>query len=310
MNEPVGGTGRFAPSPTGPLHFGSLLAAVTSFLDARSSGARWLLRIENIDPPREVPGAAEEIVGLLERYGFEWDGAIRWQADSTAEHEKALARLLENDMAYPCGCSRRSLADQPHGPLGVIYPGTCRDGTTATEYAYRVLTTNDPVEYTDLLQGAQLSHLERDSGDFVIKRRDGLAAYQLAVVVDDFLDNVTRVVRGIDLIDSTPRQIWLQRQLGYPTPEYAHIPIAVHPNGDKLSKLTGAPGLDADAPGSNLSKALAALGQSVPRGLDSASPDEIWAHAIRHWNPDSLVGKRSILITPEGNGDKRSRSRS
>ena len=294
MNEPVGGTGRFAPSPTGPLHFGSLLAAVASFLDARSSGARWLLRIENIDPPREVPGAAEEIVSLLERYGFEWDGAIRWQADSTAKHETALARLLEDGMAYPCGCSRRILADQPQGPLGAIYPGTCRDGTTATEFAYRIRTTNDAIEYTDRLQGAQCSHLERDSGDFVIKRRDGLVAYQLAVVVDDFLDNVTRVVRGIDLIDSTPRQIWLQRQLGYATPEYAHIPIAVHPNGDKLSKLTGAPGLDPDAAGSNLSKALAALGQAVPEGLESASPVEIWAHAVRNWNPDPLVGKRSI----------------
>ncbi len=299
MNEPVGGTGRFAPSPTGPLHFGSLLAAVASFLDARSSGARWLLRIENIDPPREVPGAAEEIVSLLERYGFEWDGAVRWQADSTAQHETALARLIEDNRAYPCGCSRRSLADQPQGPLGVIYPGTCRNGTTATEYAYRVRTTNDPIRYVDRLQGAQVSHLERESGDFVIKRRDGLVAYQLAVVVDDFLDNVTHVVRGIDLIDSTPRQIWLQRLLGYPTPQYAHIPIAVHPNGDKLSKLTGAPGLDPNAAGSNLSKALLALGQAVPDGLDRASPDEIWAHAIRHWNPDTMLGQQAVTAAPE-----------
>ena len=298
MNGPVSGTGRFAPSPTGPLHFGSLLAAVASFLDARSSGARWLLRIENIDPPREVPGAAEEIVSVLERYGFEWDGAIRWQADSTAEHEAALASLLETGMAYPCGCSRRSLAGQPQGPLGVIYPGTCRDGTSATEYAYRVRTTSTPIRYTDRLQGVQVSELERESGDFVIKRRDGLIAYQLAVVVDDFLDNVTRVVRGVDLIDSTPRQIWLQRQLGYPTPEYAHIPIAVHPDGDKLSKLTGAPGLDPEAAGSNLSKALAALGQAVPEGLDDASTEEIWAHAVRHWNPDPLVGKRVIPPAP------------
>jgi len=300
VNEPVGGTGRFAPSPTGPLHFGSLLAAVASFLDARSSGARWLLRIENIDPPREVPGAAEEIVGLLERYGFEWDGAIRWQADSTAEHEAALARLLDAGMAYPCGCSRRRLADQPQGPLGIIYPGTCRDGTSASEYAFRVRTTDEPIRYTDRLQGMQVSYLERESGDFVIKRRDGLIAYQLAVVVDDFLDDVTRVVRGIDLIDSTPRQIWLQRQLGYPTPDYVHIPIATHANGDKLSKLTGAPGLDPEAAGSNLAKALVALGQVVPEGLDGASPGEIWAHAIRHWDPDPLLGKRAIPPVPEG----------
>ncbi len=294
MSEAVGGTGRFAPSPTGPLHFGSLLAAVASYLDARSNHCRWLLRIENIDPPREMPGAADAIIRLLERYGFEWDGPVLWQADSHDAHEAALDALIQAGHAYRCGCSRRDLAGQPTSPLGVIYPGTCRKGNDASEFAWRVRTARDTTVFEDLLQGRQAHELEIDSGDFVIKRRDGLIAYQLAVVVDDHLQGITRVIRGIDLIESTFRQVWLQSLLGYPTPVYAHIPVAVHANGDKLSKLTGAPGLALNAAGENLVRALRALGQEPDAGLAGAPLADIWAWALEHWSLAPLEGTTTI----------------
>lgn len=294
MNKAVGGTGRFAPSPTGPLHFGSLLAAVASYLDARSNHCRWLLRIENIDPPREMPGAADTIIRLMDRYGFEWDGPVLWQADSNDAHQAAVDELIRDGHAYRCGCSRRDLAGQPTSPLGVIYPGTCRKGTDASEFAWRVRTSADTTAFDDLLQGPQAHRLEQDSGDFVIKRRDGLIAYQLAVIVDDHLQGVTRVIRGIDLIDSTFRQVWLQALLGYPAPVYAHIPVAVHANGDKLSKLTGAPGLALDTAAGNLVDALRALGQAPDPALASAPLAEIWAWAFEHWSLEPLEGKTSI----------------
>lgn len=297
------GVGRFAPSPTGPLHFGSLLAAVASYLDARQSGSSWLLRIENIDPPREVPGAAVQIIRSLEAHGFEWDGEILWQGDSHDDHEAALRTLIDEGMAYRCGCSRKDFAGEPAGPLGVIYPGTCRDGSSATEYAWRVRTTAEPVVFTDELQGHQAHSLETESGDFVIKRRDGLIAYQLAVVVDDALHGVTRIVRGIDLLDSTFRQIWLQQLLGYPTPEYAHIPVAVHPDGDKLSKLTGAPGLDDSEAAENVMRALRALGQKVETGLTESGLADIWTWAISHWDPTPLHGKTRINADLQLEGD-------
>ena len=294
LREPADCTGRFAPSPTGPLHFGSLLAAVASYLDARHSNSSWLLRIEDIDPPREVAGAAEQIIKSLEAHGFEWDGPVLWQSDSLEQHEAALETLIDRGIAYRCGCSRKDLAGQPTGSLGVIYPGTCRDGSDATEYAWRVLTNDDPVTFTDELQGPQAHCLGRESGDFIIKRRDGLIAYQLAVVVDDALQGIGKIVRGIDLLESTFRQIWLQRLLGYPTPEYAHIPVAVHPNGDKLSKLTGAPGLDDTNAKGNLVRALAALGQSPAADLADSSLADIWRWAIDNWNPAPLRGKTRI----------------
>ena len=234
--------GRFAPSPTGPLHFGSLVAAVASYLQARAHNGLWLLRIEDIDPPREQPGATDLILKALEAYGFAWDGGVIFQGQSNEAHEAALSRLLEQGMAYPCGCSRKALADAPRGPLGTIYPGTCRNGCDADETAIRIRTDDEPITFVDGLQGAQTQRLETESGDFVIRRRDGLIAYQLAVVVDDELEGITEVVRGIDIMESTQRQIWLQKLLGYRTPHYVHIPVITHPDGDKLSKLTGAPG--------------------------------------------------------------------
>jgi glutamyl-Q tRNA(Asp) synthetase len=200
-----------------------LLAAAASYLQARRHGGRWLVRIEDIDPPREQPGATERILEALERYGFEWDGPVTYQSRSGSAHEADLARLLEAGQAYPCGCSRADLVDAPRGPLGTIYPGTCRTGCSASETAIRVRTDDSIISFVDGLQGPQQQRLESESGDFVIWRRDGLVAYHLAVVVDDYKQGVTEIVRGIDLIDSTCRQIWLQGLLAYPTPDYSTV---------------------------------------------------------------------------------------
>lgn len=292
--EPARYVGRFAPSPTGLLHFGSLVAAVASYLQARSQNGQWLLRIEDIDPPREQPGATEAIIDALQAYGFRWDGDVVFQSESREAHEVALQELLANGWAYPCGCSRRDLADAPRGPLGTIYPGTCRNGCDTTETAIRVRTVDEPVDFCDRLQGQTTQRLESESGDFVIRRRDGLIAYQLAVVVDDALQGITEVVRGIDLLDSTPRQIWLQRLLGYPTPAYLHIPVVVHDNGDKLSKLTGAAAIPPDGSGIVLTAALAALRQEPPAELASESLETVWQWASTHWQPEVLRGIATV----------------
>lgn len=244
-----------------------------------------------------MAGAAESIIHTLEAYGFEWDGPVAWQRETDAAHRAALDALIEAGHAYRCGCSRRDLAGQPSGPLGTIYPGTCRQGSTAPEFAYRVRTDASVIRFTDLLQGVREHSLEPESGDFVICRRDGLIAYQLAVVVDDELANVTRVVRGIDLIDSTPRQIWLQRLLGYRTPVYAHIPVAVHANGDKLSKLTGARALAIGDASRNVHRALAALGQAPPIELENAPVGTLWSWAFEHWQPGALKRVTEIHVT-------------
>ncbi len=288
--------GRFAPSPTGPLHFGSLVAAVASYLQARVHNGLWLLRIEDIDPPREQPGATDLILRALDLYGFAWDGDVIYQSHSAAAHDAALRRLLDSDLAYRCGCSRKELADAPRGPLGTIYPGTCRKGCISDDAAIRLRTNDEPIEYVDSLQGPQVQRLESESGDFIIKRRDGLVAYQLAVVVDDELEGVTEIVRGIDIMDSTPRQIWLQRLLGFHTPQYLHIPVITHPDGDKLSKLTGAPGIPFDGIGEVLVAALAALRQAPPHELTTHSLDDIWRWAVDHWKIERLQRLAAVSI--------------
>ncbi len=280
--------GRFAPSPTGPLHFGSLLTAVASFLEARRHDGQWLLRIEDIDPPRAQPGASDEILAALELYGFEWDGAVTYQSASREAHDEAIQQLLDAGKAYRCGCSRRDLADAPRGALGIIYPGTCRDGSNAREFALRILTDDIPMAFNDQLQGWQEQSLQSDSGDFVILRRDGLIAYQLAVVVDDHLQGITDVVRGIDLMDSTPRQIWLQQLLGYATPNYCHVPVAVNEKGQKLSKSHGAGGVDLQNPEENLVLALELLGQRPPPELSANAMTDIWQWARESWNIAAL----------------------
>lgn len=298
MTTPSGYVGRFAPSPSGPLHFGSLLAAAASYLQARAAGGRWLVRIEDIDPPREQPGATTLILRALEAYGFEWDGDVSYQSERRNVHLAAIDRLLREGHAYRCSCSRRHLADAPLGPLGPIYPGTCRTGTVGPEFAIRVRTDDRETGFEDGLQGRYSQRLETESGDFIVHRRDGLIAYHLAVAVDDADDGVTEVVRGIDLLDSTPRQIHLQRLLGLPTPSYLHVPVAENAAGQKLSKRTGAPAVDTATPGPVLAAALRALQLPVPEDAAGAAPAELWDWAIGQWQPARLTGRKRVGRIP------------
>ena len=296
--EPIPYVGRFAPSPSGPLHFGSLVAAVASFLEARVNNGKWLLRIEDIDPPREQPGATEEILAALTAYGFQWSGDVIYQSQSHPAHEEALNALLQRDACYRCRCSRRDLSDAPTGPLGVIYPGTCRNGCAPGEAAIRIKTDSSQIAFDDALQGRVTQHLQSESGDFVIRRRDNLIAYHLAVVVDDEIQGVTDIVRGIDLLDSTPRQIWLQRQLGFRTPNYAHFPVITHPDGAKLSKLTGAPAISLEEIEVTLSRALRVLQQNPPADLATASLETIWSWAEKNWQTGKLFNRKAIVDSP------------
>ena len=293
-SEPAPYVGRFAPSPTGPLHFGSLVAATASYLEARTHRGQWLLRVEDIDPPREQVGATDAILKALDRYGFEWDAEVIRQSSRHERHVEALEALIERRLAYPCGCSRKDLADAPRGPLGTIYPGTCRDGCEATETAIRLRTTNVPISFADKIQGLQTQRLENDSGDFVIRRRDGLIAYHLAVVVDDAIDAITEIVRGVDLMNSTPRQIWLQQLLGYRTPDYLHIPVITHPNGDKLSKLTGAKAVPMQDVTCALCAALVALRQNPPPMLLRGGLTDIWQWALENWQVQAMQGQTAV----------------
>lgn len=289
--------GRFAPSPSGPLHFGSLLAAVASYLQARTNDGQWRVRIEDIDPPREQAGSDKLILDALQTYGFQWDGPVTYQSDSIEAHLSYVSDLLARGLAYPCKCSRRTLSDADKGPLGRIYPGTCRNGCDNDDVAFRVITDDQAIQFEDRLQGGVAQRLESESGDFIIKRRDGLIAYHLAVVVDDHLQSISEVVRGIDLIDSTPRQIHLQRQLGFRTPAYLHIPVAINATGQKLSKLTGANALPLSNPRPVLVAALSALQQGTPAELEQASIDQIWDWATLNWKLAPLTGLRTVADT-------------
>lgn len=280
--------GRFAPSPTGPLHFGSLVAAVGSYLDARDHGGEWLLRMEDVDTPRNVPGAAADILKTLEAFGFEWDGPVVWQSRRGDAYAAALDRLRAAGLAYGCACSRREIADSATRPAidgGLAYPGTCRNGVAHGRgvRSWRLRVGSEEVAFSDRVQGRQAQDIERDVGDFVLLRADGLYAYQLAVAVDDEFQGISDVVRGADLIASTPRQIWLQRCLGYATPRYAHLPVATNSAGEKLSKQTRAPRLHPDQAGRALASALAFLGQAVPPDLERAGLREIWDWALANW---------------------------
>lgn len=279
--------GRFAPSPTGPLHFGSLIAALGSFLEARCQGGEWLLRIEDVDTPRTAPGATTAILRALERYGLHWDGPVVYQSERTAHYQAALESLLAAGLAYPCTCTRRELAGCPRGRDGApIYPGTCRAGPGRPDRppAIRLRVTDALIQFHDAIQGRYRQRLAHEVGDFVLRRADGLFAYQLAVVVDDAAQGITQVVRGADLLDSTPRQIVLQQLLGLPAPDYAHLPVAVDARGDKLSKQTGAPPLDERHPGPVLWAALRFLEQQPPAELAGEPVATLIAWAVAHWN--------------------------
>jgi glutamyl-Q tRNA(Asp) synthetase len=280
--------GRFAPSPTGPLHFGSLVAAVASHADARAAAGRWIVRIEDVDEPRTVPGAADDILAALARHGFGWDAPPARQSGSTARYAAALERLRAAGVAYPCACTRRELADAPMVDGERVYPGHCRGGIAPqragrTQRSWRIAVGDARIAFVDRVQGPQSQSLRDEAGDFVVLRADGYYAYQLAVVVDDAADGVTAVVRGADLIGSTARQILLQRLLGLPTPTYLHVPVAVDASGQKLSKQQGARALDGD-PLVALRDAWSFLGQHAPPA-DCRSVAAFWAHARRAWSP-------------------------
>jgi len=268
--------GRFAPSPTGPLHFGSLVAATGSFLDARAAGGEWLLRMEDVDEPRSQPGAADAILRTLEKAGFAWEGEVAYQSRHTQGYRTAFERLRLGDAVFACGCTRREVADSMLAPdAAPRYPGTCRAGLPSgrAARAWRLRVEPGPVCFDDALQGRVCQDLAAEVGDFVVLRADGCFAYQLAVVVDDAEQGITQVVRGADLIDSTPRQIYLQRQLGLPQPAYLHLPAAVNAAGEKLSKQTRARPIDGVRPQAALLAALEFLGQRPPADLLRATLD-------------------------------------
>lgn len=278
--------GRFAPSPTGPLHFGSLVAALASYLEARQQQGEWLLRMEDLDTPRNMPGAADAILRSLEAFGFEWDGPVVYQSERHDLYAAALARLQEDGLVYPCGCTRKEIADSAiHGIEGAIYPGTCRSGLPPgkTARAWRIRAENRTIGFDDAIQGHVAQNLARDIGDFVLKRADGFYAYQLAVVVDDADQGITHVVRGADLLDSTPRQIYLQQVLGLPAMHYAHIPIVLNAQGEKLSKQTQAAAVDDRQPATQLLQALDFLQQSPPAAIRNAPLADIWQWADQNW---------------------------
>jgi glutamyl-Q tRNA(Asp) synthetase len=283
--------GRFAPSPTGPLHFGSLVAAVGSLLEARAHGGEWLVRMEDLDPPRVVPGAADEILRALEACGMEWDGPVALQSERSDGYHAALHRLRQAGRVYPCACSRREIADSAGaGAKGPVYPGTCRQGVASSRAvrAQRLDTRGAAVAFDDAIQGKIACDLEREFGDFVLYRADCVYAYQLAVVVDDAEQGITDVVRGADLLGSTPRQIYLQQLLGLHQPRYAHLPVAVSERGEKLSKQTFAAAVDAARPLPALVAALTFLGQQPPRDLARATLTDFWTWAKKNWKPDRV----------------------
>jgi glutamyl-Q tRNA(Asp) synthetase len=286
--------GRFAPSPTGPLHFGSVIAAVGSFLQARRRGGEWLLRIDNLDRPRTVPGAADAILSDLERLGLQWDGEICYQHSRSEHYRRALETLRAAGWTFPCGCSRKDFEG--------IYPGTCREGLAPGKRARtrRMRVADVCIALEDAVQGECRQQLNESIGDFVIRRADGMFAYHLAVVVDDAEFGITEVVRGADLLGSTPRQIHLQRCLGLPTPDYAHLPVAVNASGQKLSKQTFAEPVADKQAVPLLMGALDFLGQQPDAQLSDASLDELWSWAIESWRMTRVPRQRAIHW-PSGN---------
>lgn len=298
--SPLPVVGRFAPSPTGPLHFGTLLAALGSYLLAKCAGGRWLLRIEDLDPPRVVPGSAAAMLSLLEQLGFEWDGEIIYQSQRFERYRQVLEQLREQGRLFDCNCTRREiLASAPHlGEEGPVYPGTCRNGTSGkrVECAVRLRVPDEIFSYCDGILGEQNQNLETEIGDFVLHRVDGLFAYQLAVVVDDIDAGITQIVRGADLLSSTPRQIYLYQCLDVVPPDYFHLPLAFGDNGKKLSKRNGDIGLVSIKNGSKmLWRALEFLGQSPPDELFDSSPKELLCWGRENFYPEIIpVENRQI----------------
>ena len=273
--------GRFAPSPTGDLHFGSLVSAVGSFLEAKSTGGDWLVRIEDLDPPREVAGSAKRILADLQRLGMEPDAPVLYQSTRSVAYQNAIDQLLDSGLAYPCACTRKDL------PPSGIYPGTCRNGIKngRAPRAIRFLLNDETCEFTDGVQGQISDSPAASIGDFIIHRADGLYAYQLAVVVDDDFQAITQVVRGADLLDSTSRQVCLQKALGLRTPSYMHLPLALSSDGKKLSKQFLSDPVKHHDPVFAVTQTLDFLGQRPPGGV-ALGP--LWNWALTHWNSSSI----------------------
>ena len=277
-------TGRFAPTPSGPLHFGSIVAALASYLDARHNGGKWLLRIEDVDTPRVRTGADRQIINTLEILGLEWDGDIVYQSERLDYYERALAKLADGDLLYRCYCPRKITKGKP-------YPGTCRTRPSLDDkpHSLRVKTPERSITFDDVIQGCLAGRLNELTGDFILRRSDGLIAYNLAVVIDDAYQKITRVVRGADLLDTTFNQIYLQSILNLPTPAYAHHPLAVDDNGKKFSKQDGATDvLSGVSPETVLLRSLHFLGQAPDPKLAHADKREILAWAISHWKIDTI----------------------
>jgi len=286
--NPVPVIGRFAPSPSGDLHFGSLVAAVGSYLEAKSVGGRWLLRIEDIDPPREVAGSAQRIIDDLKRLGMVPNGPVLYQSSRLGAYQETMEYLLEQGLAYPCACSRKDLSDSGQ------YAGTCRKGIPPGKKPRSIRFRVDAGHYTfaDKLQGTISDSPAGASGDFIIKRADGLFAYQLAVVVDDHFQGVTQVVHGADLLDSTSRQICLQKALGFEPPDYMHLPVAIAADGKKLSKRTRTDPVKQQQPVAAARQALQFLGQDPP---PASSLDTLWKWALEHWDSNLIPRTRALL---------------
>ncbi|WP_299873891.1 tRNA glutamyl-Q(34) synthetase GluQRS [uncultured Cocleimonas sp.] len=294
IDSPIG---RFAPSPTGALHFGSLIAATASYLAAKQDpDGKWLLRIEDVDTQREQDGASQSIIETLESFGFMWDGEILYQSHQNEKYQAALDSISNH--IYPCSCTRKYLQSlSATDTYGYIYPGICRNGINNPDIenpSIRVKTISEEICFQDLCQpDIFCQDIEHEIGDFILKRRDGLYAYQLAVVVDDALQGINQVVRGSDILDNTPRQIYLQRLLGYPQPEYLHFPTAVTANGKKLSKQNHSPAISTEN-NSRIQKietllaALEFLGQNPPNSSDFESLDDLWQWAFQHWKNDNI----------------------
>lgn len=284
--------GRFAPTPTGLLHFGSLLTALASYLDARHQHGKWLVRIEDLDPPREVAGATTEILRTLECYGLHWDDEVWYQSNRHSIYQSYIDQFLANQQAFYCACSRKQLPPELKG----VYPGTCRGtfapGNTAT--AVRLQVRDEAFGFTDLLQDQFNQNLQQDVGDFVIRRKDGLYAYHLAVVVDDHEQHISNIVRGMDLLDSTPRHLYLQNLLNFETPSYAHLPLIVNEFGQKISKQTFAKPIPNEKPTEFLWAALQALGQSPEKQLRNETPEQLLTWAVAHWDLNKIPRCQSI----------------
>ncbi len=291
--------GRFAPSPTGPLHFGSLVAAVASYCEAKANQGQWLVRMEDLDKPREMIGAADDILHTLVAFGFQWDDEVVYQSQRTSLYQEAFEQLQRKGLIYPCSCSRKEIADSANNGIeGLVYPGACRNGMLQlrSQHAWRVKVTDEMISFNDAIQGHQSQLLSRDIGDFVLKRADGLFAYQLAVVVDDASQHITHILRGADLLNSTPRQIYLQQLLGLNKLDYAHIPLVVNESGDKLSKQNLAQPIKKEQAPQLIFDALVFLGQNPPLSIKQSTLSEIWEWAITNWQLSKISHKPSINI--------------